>query len=114
MDIDEERLRTSERVAHRMAAAVDARPSIMATTDRRAAVDGADHVITMFQIGGYRPSTVIDFEIPARYGLRQTIADTLGIGGVMRPPPPIPLLPPLCLRIRQRAAGADLLPDLEP
>ena len=38
----------------------------------------------MFQIGGYEPSTVIDFEIPAKYGLKQTIGDTLGIGGIMR------------------------------
>src|SRR4051794_41819984 len=94
MDIDEERLRTSERVAHRMAAAVDARPSITATTDRRAAVDGADHVITMFQIGGYRPSTLIDFEIPAPHGLPQTIPDTPRIGGGIPPPPPPPLPPP--------------------
>jgi alpha-galactosidase len=92
MDIGEERLRTSERVAHRIAATSGARPSITATTDRRAAVDGADHVITMFQIGGYRPSTVTDFEIPARYGLRQTIADTLGIGGIMRALRTIPVL----------------------
>src|SRR4051812_6860928 len=97
MDIDEERLRTGEKVAQRVAAALDARPAITATTDRRAAIDGADHVITMFQIGGYRPSTVIDFEIPARYGLRQTIGDTLGIGGVIAPPRPRPR-PPRPLR----------------
>jgi alpha-galactosidase len=41
-------------------------------------------VVTAFQIGGYRPSTVIDFDIPKQYGLRQTIADTLGVGGIMR------------------------------
>jgi alpha-galactosidase len=40
--------------------------------------------VTAFQIGGYRPSTVIDFDIPKQYGLRQTIADTLGVGGIMR------------------------------
>jgi alpha-galactosidase len=50
----------------------------------RAALDGADFVVTAFQIGGYRPSTVIDFDIPKQYGLRQTIADTLGVGGIMR------------------------------
>src|SRR4051794_13624926 len=109
MDVDEERLRTSERVAHRMAAAVDARPSIMSTTDRRAAADGADHVITMFQIGGYRPSTVIDFEIPARYGLRQTIADTLGIGGIMRALPTIPVLLALFRGVEELAPPAHPL-----
>ena len=44
----------------------------------------ADFVIVMIQVGGYRPSTVIDFDIPAKYGLKQTIADTLGVGGIMR------------------------------
>ena len=50
----------------------------------RAALDGADYAITMIQVGGYRPCTVTDFEMPKKYGLRQTIADTLGIGGIMR------------------------------
>ena len=51
--------------------------------DRRAAIDGADFVLNMVQIGGHE-ATLRDFEIPARYGLRQTIADTLGIGGIFR------------------------------
>jgi alpha-galactosidase len=114
MDIDEDRLRTSEAAAHRVAAALDARPKVTATTDRRAAVDGADHVITMFQIGGYRPSTVIDFEIPARYGLRQTIADTLGIGGIMRALRTIPVLLDLCREIEELAPEAHLLQYVNP
>ena len=52
--------------------------------ERRAALRSADFVINAIQVGGYEPSTVIDFEIPARYGLRQTIGDTLGIGGIFR------------------------------
>ena len=83
-DIDPQRLATSELVAHRVARALGVSPSITATTDRAKALDGADYVITMIQVGGYRPGTVLDFEIPAKYGLRQTIADTLGIGGIMR------------------------------
>ncbi len=83
-DIDETRLKTSEIVANRIAETQNVSMSVDATTDRRRAIDGADYVITMFQIGGYEPSTVIDFEIPERYGLQQTIADTLGIGGIMR------------------------------
>src|SRR5690606_40897929 len=79
-DIDPERLRTSEIVARKTAAALGANPTIAATTDRRAALQGADYAISMFQVGGYKPSTVIDFEIPKKYGLRQTLADTLGIG----------------------------------
>jgi alpha-galactosidase len=95
-DIDEERLRTSEIVAHRVARAVNAGPVIEATTDRRAALDGADYAINMIQVGGYRPATVIDFEIPRKYGLRQTIADTLGIGGIMRGLRTIPVLLDMC------------------
>ena len=63
-DIDPERLRTSEVVAHKVATALDARPTIEATTDRRRALDGADYAICMIQVGGYKPATVIDFEIP--------------------------------------------------
>jgi alpha-galactosidase len=53
-------------------------------SDQQRALEGADFVVTAFQIGGYRPCTVTDFEIPKSYGLRQTIADTLGVGGIMR------------------------------
>jgi alpha-galactosidase len=80
-DIDEGRLRTSEIVAQKVATALGVHPTIEATLDRRASLEGADYAIGMFQIGGYEPSTVVDFEIPKKYGLRQTIADTLGIGG---------------------------------
>ncbi|MBN2469997.1 MAG: alpha-glucosidase/alpha-galactosidase [Anaerolineae bacterium] len=83
-DIDPERLHTSEVVAHKVTEALDSPAAIETTTDRRRALDGADYVISMFQVGGYKPCTVTDFEIPKRYGLRQTIADTLGIGGIMR------------------------------
>ena len=92
MDIDAERLRVTEGVARRVAEQADARPAIEATTDRRRALDGADYAINMIQVGGYQPSTVIDFEVPKRYGLRQTIADTLGIGGIMRALRTIPVL----------------------
>jgi alpha-galactosidase len=91
-DIDAERLRTSEIVTHRLARTLDAHPTIEATTDRRRALDGADYAICMIQVGGYKPSTVVDFEIPKKYGLRQTIADTLGIGGIMRGLRTIPVL----------------------
>ena len=84
MDIDPERLATSEIMTHKVAEAVNAKPVITATTDRRQALDGADYAINMIQVAGYKPGTVIDFEIPKKYGLRQTIADTLGIGGIMR------------------------------
>src|SRR5687768_12790226 len=95
-DIDSERLQTSEVVAHRVAEAVGAHPSIRATTDRRDALEGADYAICMIQVAGYKPGTVIDFEIPKKYGLRQTIADTLGIGGIMRGLRTIPVLLDMC------------------
>jgi alpha-galactosidase len=83
-DIDSERLQASEVVARKLAESLGVNPTITATTNRREALDGADYAISMFQIAGYKPGTVVDFEIPKKYGLRQTIADTLGIGGIMR------------------------------
>ncbi len=84
MDIDPGRLAESEMVVQKMITAMGAGATVEATTDRARALDGADFVITAFQIGGYKPSTVIDFEMPKAYGLRQTIGDTLGVGGIMR------------------------------
>jgi alpha-galactosidase len=91
-DIDPERLTTSAAITRKVAAALGAHPTIEATADRRAALDGADYAICMIQVAGYKPGTVIDFEIPKKYGLRQTIADTLGIGGIMRALRTIPVL----------------------
>lgn len=92
MDIDENRLRDSDLVARRVAANAGAHPTILSTTDRREALKDADYVINMIQVGGYEPATVTDFEIPKKYGLRQTIGDTLGIGGIMRGLRTIPVL----------------------
>ncbi|MFB9990898.1 alpha-glucosidase/alpha-galactosidase [Deinococcus oregonensis] len=91
-DINQERLDVTEQVAHRVAQAVGAQPGVSATTERARALDGADFVINMIQVGGYKPATVTDFELPKQYGLRQTIADTLGIGGIMRGLRTIPVL----------------------
>ena len=92
MDIDPDRLRDTEQIAHRVAAEAGASPQITATTDRREALKGADYVVNMIQVGGYEPATVTDFEIPKKYGLRQTIGDTLGIGGIMRGLRTIPVM----------------------
>jgi alpha-galactosidase len=92
MDIDQKRLQTSEGVAHKINEVLGTHATIETTTDRRAALDGADYAICMIQVGGYKPATVIDFEIPKKYGLRQTIGDTLGIGGIMRALRTIPVL----------------------
>ena len=82
-DIDADRLATAEAMARYVADERGATPTVTSHIDRRAALDGADFVLNMVQIGGHE-ATLLDFEIPARYGLRQTIADTLGIGGIFR------------------------------
>ncbi|OGV39409.1 MAG: alpha-glucosidase/alpha-galactosidase [Lentisphaerae bacterium GWF2_45_14] len=60
--------------------------------NRKRALAGANYVVNAIQVGGYKPSTVIDFDIPKAYGLRQTLADTLGIGGIFRALRTIPLM----------------------
>ncbi|MDJ0827300.1 MAG: alpha-glucosidase/alpha-galactosidase [Rhodobacter sp.] len=84
MDIDAARLAESEIVARKLIQATGTGARVETHLDRRPALDGADFVVVAFQIGGYKPCTVTDFEIPKAYGLRQTIGDTLGIGGIMR------------------------------
>ncbi len=84
MDIDAARLRVAQEMARRMIARLGAPARLECTLDRTEAIRGADYVICTIQVGGYKPGTVIDFEIPKKYGLRQTIADTLGVGGVFR------------------------------
>ena len=82
-DIDADRLDTAEAMAHYVAGERGASPRISAHLDRRSALDGSDFVLNMVQIGGHE-ATLRDFDLPARYGLRQTIGDTLGIGGIFR------------------------------
>ncbi len=113
-DLDAERLRTSEVVAGRLARALEASPTIEATTDRRRALDGADYAICMIQVGGYRPATVVDFEIPKKYGLRQTIADTLGIGGIMRGLRTVPVLLELARDMEQLCPDVTFLQYVNP
>ena len=113
-DIDPERLKTSDIVAHKLAEYLGARPVIEATTDPRRALDGADYAISMFQVGGYKPGTVIDFEIPKKYGLRQTIADTLGIGGIMRALRTIPVMLDYCRTMEQVCPDVVFLQYVNP
>jgi alpha-galactosidase len=82
-DIDGERLETAATMARLTSERTGANARIEAHLERRAALDGADYVVNEIQVGGYR-ATRLDFDIPARYGLRQTIADTIGIGGIFR------------------------------
>src|SRR5215218_1341832 len=114
MDVDAERLRTSEALVRAMVAALGARALVEATLDRRAALDGADYVVTSFQVGGYRPATVVDFEVPKRFGLRQTIGDTLGVGGIMRALRTIPVLLDVCRDMEELCPDALLLNYVNP
>jgi len=82
VDIDPERLAESELVASKLIRTLGVKARIETHTDQRAALDRADFVIVAFQIGGYEPCTVTDFEVPKKFGLRHTIADTLGVGGL--------------------------------
>ena len=114
MDINEQRLAESELVARRVVETLKAGASVTATTSRREALDGADFVIVSVQIGGYKPCTVTDFEIPKKYGLRQTIADTLGIGGIMRGLRTVPFLWDLCADMEELCPDAVMLQYVNP
>jgi alpha-galactosidase len=114
MDIDEERLRTSAIVAKKVGEAVGAHPKITTHTNRKEALEGADYAINMIQVGGYKPGTVVDFEIPKRYGLRQTIADTLGIGGIMRALRTIPIMLDMCHDMEEVAPDITFLNYVNP
>ena len=113
-DIDADRLATSAAVGRRVAAAAGGGGRIVETTDRARALDGADYVVTMFQVGGYRPCTVTDFEVPKRFGLRQTIGDTLGIGGIMRAVRTIPAALDLAAEMERRCPDALMLQHVNP
>ena len=114
MDIDAGRLGESEAVAQKLIQAMGAGAKVETHTQSRAALDGADFVVVAFQIGGYRPCTVTDFEIPRAYGLRQTIGDTLGIGGIMRGLRTVPHLWRLADDIREMCPDALMLQYVNP
>ena len=114
MDIDESRLRTSGICASKLAQELAVNPRISLTTDRREALCGAHFVIVMIQVAGYRPGTVIDFEVPKQFGLRQTIGDTLGIGGIMRGLRTVPVLLSIAEDMRELCPDALMLQYVNP
>ena len=94
-DIDGERLKESQTILEAMRVAKGGYGRIecyLGVENRREALRGADFVINAIQVGLYDPCTIIDFEIPKKFGLRQTIGDTLGIGGIMRALRTIPVM----------------------
>jgi alpha-galactosidase len=96
MDINPQRLEESAIVVNKLIATLGVKAKAETHSDQRKALAGADFVVVAFQIGGYEPCTVTDFEVPKKYGLRQTIADTLGVGGIMRGLRTVPHLWKIC------------------
>ena len=95
-DIDAQRLSESARILETLNANINENRAVIKTyhgvENRKEALRGATFVVNAIQVGGYEPCTVIDFEIPKKYGLKQTIADTLGVGGIMRALRTIPVM----------------------
>jgi alpha-galactosidase len=108
MDIDPDRLEVGAALCRKVGKALNAAPVIQATRDRRQALQGADFVINMVQIGGF-DSTLVDFEIPRKYGLNFTIADTTGPGGFFRALRTYPMLKGLCQDMMAVCPRATLL-----
>jgi alpha-galactosidase len=106
-DVDGERLETAAAIARWTAAALGAPATIEPHLDRRAALEGADHVISMIRAGGHE-GLRLDFEIPGRHGVRQAMADTLGIGSIFRALCTIPALLSLARDLHEVAPGAWL------
>jgi len=107
-DIDEERLEAAEAIAGWTNEALGASAEITSHRDRRAALEGADYVVNMVQVGMHQ-ATVLDFDIPLRHGLRQTIGDTLGIGGIFRALRTIPVMLGIAEDMRSGCPDAWLL-----
>lgn len=114
-DIDPDRLSTSEIVAKRICETLGlSQVRVEATLNRREALKDSDFVILMMQVGGYKPATVVDFDVPKRFGLRQTIADTLGIGGIFRGLRTIPVLEDICRDMEDVCPDALMMQYVNP
>jgi alpha-galactosidase len=107
-DIDAERLVYAERAALQLVARANAGYRVTAHEDRAAAFDGADYLVNEIQVGGFS-ATLTDFEVPKKYGLRQTIADTIGIGGIMRGLRTIPVMIEMADEMVERCPDGLLL-----
>jgi alpha-galactosidase len=114
VDLNEQRLAESATIANKLVKTLGVPATVTTTTDQRSALDRADFVIAAFQIGGYEPATVTDFEVPKKFGLRQTIADTLGVGGIMRGLRTVPHLWGVCEDMLAVCPDAILLQYVNP
>ncbi len=111
VDVDPVRLGDSEAMVNNLNRTLGAGMTVetFLAEDAKKAFSGADYAVNAIQVGGYRPCTVTDFEIPKNYGLRQTIGDTLGIGGIFRALRTIPILFDYCRILETVAPGVLLL-----
>ncbi len=114
MDINPQRLEESAVVVRKIASTLGVPAKVETYTDQKKALSGADFVVVAFRIGGYDPCTITDFEVPKRYGLRQTIADTLGVGGIMRGLRTVPHLWKICEDILAICPNAVMLQYVNP
>ena len=114
MDINPERLAESEIIVGKLAKTLGGKAKVRTFSNQREALDGTDFVVCCFQVGGYDPCTITDFEVPKKFGLRQTIADTLGIGGIMRGIRTVPHLWSICEDMLQVAPNAIMLQYVNP
>ena len=114
MDINPQRLSESETIVGKLASTLGVTATVKTYTNQRQALDGTDFVVCCFQVGGYDPCTITDFEVPKKFGLRQTIADTLGIGGIMRGIRTVPVLWGICEDMMQVAPNAIMLQYVNP
>jgi alpha-galactosidase len=114
MDINPTRLEESAIIAGKLVKTLGVPATVSTYSNQREALDGTNFVVVCFQIGGYEPSTVVDFDVPKKYNLRQTIADTLGVGGIMRGIRTVPHLWSICEDMMQVAPDAVMLQYVNP
>ncbi|MBP2111238.1 alpha-glucosidase/alpha-galactosidase [Paenibacillus silagei] len=108
-DIDLQRLNDSASMLQNLKKSSGSTCTVTTYTDRKEALRGAKYVVNAIQVGGYDPCTITDFEIPKKYGLRQTIADTVGIGGIFRNLRTIPVMLDFAADIREVCPNALFL-----
>jgi len=114
MDINPQRLEESATIAGKLVDTLGVKATVKRYSSQREALDGTHFVVVCFQIGGFEPSTVVDFEVPKKYNLRQTIADTLGIGGIMRGLRTVPHLWSICEDMLEVCPNAVMLQYVNP
>lgn len=108
-DIDPVRLQDSENMLNNIKRTSGSTCVIKSYSNRKEALRGANYVVNAIQVGGYDPCTITDFEVPKKYGLRQTIADTVGIGGVFRNLRTIPVMLDFAADVREVCPDAWFL-----